>query len=84
MQLKQTGLHWREIDGEIVALEGGTSTYVVANRSGALLWQILVNGASREELIDRLVNTYGIDGELAANDVDTFLAELRSRDLLTE
>jgi Coenzyme PQQ synthesis protein D (PqqD) len=82
IRLRDEGVQWREIDGEVVALEGGTSTYVVANRSGALLWQALARGSSRPELVARLVETYDIDAARAESDVESFLAELTARGLL--
>jgi hypothetical protein len=82
LQLRDDGLKWREIDGELVAVDVLTSTYVSANPSGMALWQALAKGATREALVDELVDSYGIDRERAGGDVDAFLDDLRRRDLL--
>lgn len=81
-RLRADGVHWRRIDGEVVALNGRRSTYVAANPAGSLLWQALADGATRSELADRLVRAFGIDRGRAAADVDTYLAQLRAEDLL--
>jgi hypothetical protein len=84
LRLRTDGLHWREIDGEIVVLEGRSSTYLTANQSGAVIWQGLAGGATREELVDRLVGAFDIERKRAAVDVDAFLAELSGKGLLQE
>jgi hypothetical protein len=82
LRLRDTDLHWREIDGEIIALEATGSTYVAANGSGTLLWHALVAGTSREQLIETLLTTYDVGPERAAADVDAFLAQLSAQGLL--
>jgi hypothetical protein len=82
LRLREEGLKWREIDGEMVAVDVRTSTYLSANPSGMVLWEPLSAGTSREALVEALVEHFGIDRERAADDVDAFVGELRARDLL--
>ena len=82
LRLRDTDLHWREIDGEVIALEARGSTYVAANGAGTLLWRALVDGTTREQLVDELVAAYGIDRERAAADAERFLAQLAEQGLL--
>ena len=63
-------------------LEG--SVYLKLNGSGRLLWEALVGRRSEPELVATLVERYGIDEPRAAADVETFLAEVRRRDLLAD
>jgi Coenzyme PQQ synthesis protein D (PqqD) len=84
LKLRDTDLHWREIDGEVVALEARGSRYVAANGAGTVLWRALVAGATRETLADELVKAYGIDRERAQNDVARFLETLSAQGLLTD
>ena len=84
LKLRDADLHWREVDGEIIALEGRGSTYVAANGAGTLLWRALAAGTTREALVDELVRAYGIDRDQAAADTDRFLAELAAQGLLAE
>ena len=82
LRLRDTDLHWREIDGEVIALEARGSTYVAANGAGTLLWRELVGGSTREELAEVLVRTYRIDPDRAAADTDRFLDSLAEKGLL--
>jgi hypothetical protein len=82
LNLRDTDLHWREIDGEIIALEARGSTYVAANGAGTLLWRSLAAGTTPERLADELVRAYGIDPVRAAADADAFVTQLRAQGLL--
>jgi hypothetical protein len=52
------------------------------NRTGAVIWPLLDEGATREELAEQLVTRYGIDQASASRDVDAFVATLSERNLL--
>jgi hypothetical protein len=82
LRLRETDLHWREIDGEVIALEARGSTYLAANGAGTVLWRALVEGSTREGLADELVRAYGIDRERAAADADRFVDALVEQGLL--
>ena len=82
LRLKETDLHWREIDGEIIALEGRGSQYVAANPAGAVLWRALSDGATRDGLVDELVRVYGIERSRARADVGRFIDALAEHGLL--
>lgn len=82
MQLRDADLDWREVEGELVALDLRESRYLAINRSGRVLWAALAEGATRDQLVERLVQAFGIEHARAAADVDAFTAELESRDLL--
>ncbi len=72
-----TGLEWREVEGEIVALDLDRSVYLAANASGALMWRQLSTGATRDGLIELLAQTYALERGTAERDVDAFLSELQ-------
>ncbi len=78
LRVRADALEWRELDGEIVALDLRHSLYLAINPSGAALWPALVDGASREQLVERLCAEWGISREAAEPDVDGFLSELAS------
>jgi hypothetical protein len=82
LRLRTADLHWREIDGEIIALEARNSTYVATNDAGTLLWRALVEGATLERLADELERAFGIPRERARADADRFVAELTVQGLL--
>lgn len=58
------------------------SGVIKLSESGALLWNTLVNGADREELVARLLDEYEVDEATASADVDRFVAKLNEADLL--
>jgi hypothetical protein len=82
LRLRSDRLRWTEVDDEIVIVDGGSSTYLAANSTGALLWRTLAVGASEEELVDLVVDRYAIDRGRARTDVAAFVGDLRSRGCL--
>jgi hypothetical protein len=84
LRLKRDAMEWREVEGEIVALDVGASEYVAANRAGAELWRELDGGTTRDGLVAALRRRFDVDEETAARDVDRFLGSLRERGLLRE
>jgi hypothetical protein len=75
-------IDWREIDGEVVVLDRRQGRYLAVNPSGAVLWPALVEGATEETLVERLLSRYVVDREKARRDVGAFLDWLGERGLL--
>jgi hypothetical protein len=73
---------WREIDDEIVGIDTRTATYFALNRTGAVLWEDLLAGATRESLVDKLQQEYGLDPDAAVRDVEAFIRSLADQDIL--
>jgi hypothetical protein len=84
VRLRQDEVEWRELEGEVVVLDLRRSTYLAVNRTGALLWRRLVEGATRAELVEKLMDEFGLEPKAARADLDSFLAELREQELLVE
>jgi len=80
--LREQDLDWREIGEEIVALDTQSAVYLAVQGSGAVLWRLLADSTTRDGLVQALVETYAIDTDRAAEDVDDFLASLSERGLL--
>lgn len=83
-RLRDTEFDWRAVEGEVVALDRRTSNYLAVNPSGTKLWEALASGATRDQLIDLLVEHFGISRQVAERDTDAFLQMLADQDLLTE
>ena len=81
-RVRADAVEWRELDGEIVALDLRTSTYLAVNRTGAVLWPALTAGASHTDLVDLVVDAFPVARPTAEQGVDAFLDELRRQDLL--
>jgi hypothetical protein len=84
LKLRPGAVEWREVEGEVVAIDVRTDTYLGVNESGARLWAALASGATRDQLVDGLVGEFGISSERAAGDVDSFLGLLAEHELLVE
>jgi hypothetical protein len=82
LRLRADDVHWREIDGEVIALESRGSKYLAANGAGTRLWRALVAGTTREELTDELVRAYDIDRSRAAADTEHFIRQLDDQGLI--
>lgn len=50
---------------------------VKLNEPGEMMWEKLVAGATREELLAAILETYEVDEETAAKDVDSFIETLK-------
>jgi Coenzyme PQQ synthesis protein D (PqqD) len=84
LRIRPGALEWREAEGEVVALDLRTSTYLAGNATAASLWPALIEGATREQLAATLEEKYGVDRARAERDLDAFLELLRDRDLLED
>lgn len=82
LRLRQRNLAWREVEGEIVSLDSAGSNYLAANRSGAVLWKALADGATLADLVTLLTATFAIEESVARRDVEAFVGELEAHDLL--
>ena len=84
MKLRARDLVWREVEDEVVALDLKTSNYIAINRTGRALWPLLSEGATREGLIQQLVEEFEVDQEQAGRDVDVFIEALVEKGLVEE
>jgi hypothetical protein len=75
-------LHWRHVEGEVLALDVSSSRYLSINSSGAVLWPLLADGASVGELADALQQRWGLASHRARADVEAFLDRLDSEGLI--
>ena len=82
LRLREADLDWREVEGELVALDLRESRYLAINHTGQVLWAALAEGSTEDGLIERLIEAFGIEPGQAAADVAAFATELDSRGLL--
>jgi hypothetical protein len=82
VRLRPGSVEWREVEGEVIAVDVRTSEYLAVNPTGAVLWRALEDGATRGELAERLVARFDVERGAAARDVEEFLAALEERGLL--
>jgi hypothetical protein len=82
LRLRNQALEWREIESEVVAVDTRKSVYMAVNHTGAVLWPALAEGATRDELVEKLTREYEVDRNSAEADVDAFIGLLEENDLL--
>ena len=87
-QLERTPLRasaaavFRPLDTGGVILNVESGEYYELNATGRFLWEQLNEGAEQESLSAALASRYGIDPATAGFDVESFVGELRKRDLV--
>ena len=73
---------FRALDSGAVILNAENGDYFQLNATGRLLWESIESGATREEMVARLVDEFGAPKEDAARDVSEFLQALEERSLI--
>lgn len=71
------------IDGEAIVMDLRTGAYYSADALGGAIWKAIEDGASRQEIISAVVAAYP-DVRAAADEAETFLKDLVTRDLIRE
>ena len=88
MKIKE-GFMLREVAGSYVVVAVGKRSeqfngMVNMNETGAFLWKLVEQGASRDELLSRLLETYEVAEEKAEQDVDKFISVLQQNNFVEE
>ena len=83
LRLRTDRVEWRAVEDEIVALTLADDRYLGANRTGALLWTRLAEGATLAALVDILVAEGAPEGQPAEH-AAAFVQALRARGLLED
>ena len=52
------------------------------NETGAFLFELLQKGASRDELVEKLLGEYEVESDRAQADVDKFIQSVKDADVL--
>jgi hypothetical protein len=72
----------RRLPGGAVLVHLTTNRIFEVNETGAVVWELLVEGLSRDDLLTRLIETFAVDRDQAAADLDRIVAELQAEGLL--
>lgn len=85
MKIKE-GFILRNVAGSFVVVPIGEATLdfngmMNLNETGAFLFEKMIEGISREDLIKALTDEYDVDEETAAHDVDAFIEKVEKEDL---
>jgi coenzyme PQQ synthesis protein D (PqqD) len=71
-------------DDGLVLLDVRAGLVLASNPVGARIWQLIERGRTRPEIVQQLVDDYGVPLARAAGDVAAFVSALVARGLLTE
>jgi Coenzyme PQQ synthesis protein D (PqqD) len=80
-RLRAERVDWRLVEGEVIALDLESSRYLSINATGAAIWPLLVDGATKDALEVRLRERFG-NVESIGDDVQAFLSDLDGQQLL--
>ena len=87
MKIKN-GFVAKEIAGQYVVVALGQASKIFngiikLNESGKFIWDMLVKGAEKDDIVKALLEEYeGVDEATARADVDRFIGELRGANIL--
>lgn len=86
MKIKD-GFVLREVAGSYIVVAVGEAVknfngIINLNETGAFLWKILESGATKEELVAKLLEEYDVDEKTAAEDVGKFINKLSEAKLV--
>lgn len=79
----------RNVAGSFVVVPVGEATLefngmMNLNETGAFLFEKMIDGISREDLIKALTDEYDVDEKTASEDVDAFITKVEEQDLFEE
>ena len=86
MKIKE-GFILRQVAGNYIVIAVGDESIdfdgmITLNETGAFLWNILSEGADKEEMLEKLLAEYDVDEETAKKDISDFLKKLNDGKLL--
>lgn len=83
-RMRPDRLEWRQVEGEVVVLDVKSSQYLALNSSGAVLWPMLSDGVTKDQMVAALVDAFEVDVATATVDVDAFIQDLVDKDLIIQ
>ena len=88
MKIK-SGFILREIAGNYIVVSVGERVkefngVVNLNKTGVLLWNALMKGATEEELVNALLSEYDVEKSVAESDVLEFVNKLKEANLIKD
>ena len=75
-------LVWRLLDDNAVVVSPRAGEVRVLNRVGTVIWQLLIEENSPDDIEDHLVNQFNVTRHQARSDLQAFFADLTERGVL--
>ncbi|MBT8060121.1 MAG: PqqD family protein [Gammaproteobacteria bacterium] len=73
----------QEVDGETVLLDLASESFFGLDEVSTRVWQLLNEGAGREQVIETLLGEYDVEREVLEKDVGDLLERLADAGLVT-
>lgn len=88
MKIKE-GYLLREVAGSNIVVPVGEgsidfSGVITLNEVGAFIWKVLEKGASKEEILEKMLSEYDVDPKTAENDINEYIQALRGAELIED
>lgn len=88
MKIKE-GFILREVAGSNIVVPIGDEQMsfngvITLNDVGTFIWKHLESGATIEELVKAVTDTYDVDKETAAADIDRYIFKLRDKNIIED
>lgn len=86
MRIKD-GFVLREVAGTFVIISTGSENLdfkgvITVNEVGALIWKGVEAGKSKDEIVEKILSEYDVQKEVASADMDEFLEQLISKNII--
>lgn len=86
MKIKEDFILRKVADAYVVVPVNGMtldfSGIINLNETGAFLFELLQNGATKEELLEKMLEKYEVSQEKASGDIDIFVKKIKEADIL--
>ena len=86
MKIKEDFVLRKVADAYVVVPVNGMSLdfngIINLNETGAFLFGLLQNGATKEELLEKMLEEYDVSQEKASSDIDIFVKKIKDADIL--
>jgi Coenzyme PQQ synthesis protein D (PqqD) len=83
MPLRNKAVLWRELDGEAILLDPKQGCSYNLNQVGTLVWRMLDGQHTTADIVEAICEAYEVEPELALQDLELLLGDLRSNNLLS-
>ncbi len=87
MKLKanEKSVRWRKVDGEAVLINVDTTYYYSLNRTGTIIWELLLKEShDAEEIVSFVAERFRAEADKVREDVQALLGQLRDEGLVLE
>jgi len=83
MNIRRTDKTWKKVGEEVFILDGQNELTHSLNETAAWFWMVLASESHYEKLLRQFIDVYDVDMEIAQNDLDELVKQLKAKGLVT-